>query len=79
MITNTLVQAFEVRRKQVGKGKNIRYEESLADKPFYYEEFYGDDTQHDIARAIERINMSVDEEQMEIRQVEMRIQVRLQN
>lgn len=79
MITNTLVQAFEVRRKQVGKGKNISYEESLAEHPFYYEEFYGDDTQHDIARAIERINMSVDEEQMEIRQVEMRIQVRLQN
>lgn len=79
MITSTTVVAFEVIRKQVGKGKKIRFEESLADEPFYYEEFYGQETQHDIANAIERINASVDEEQMEIRQVEMRIQVKLQN
>jgi len=79
MITSTTIMAFEVIRKQVGKGKKVRFEESLAEQPFYYEEFYGQETQHDIARAIERINMSVDEEQMEIRQVEMRIQVNLQN
>ena len=73
--SDILAQAFEVKRKQIGKGKNIRFEESLAERPFYYEEFYGYDSQHDVARAIERINASVDEEEHMIRKVEMRIQV----
>lgn len=79
MITSTTVLAYEVIRRQVGKGKKIRYEEELAEHPFYYEQFYGDDTQHDIARAIERINASVDEDEMDIRRVQMRIRVDLEN
>lgn len=79
MITSTTVMAFEVKRKQVGKGKNIRYEESLADKPFYYEDFHSLDTSHDVARAIERINASVDEEEYSPRKVVMRIQVEMEN
>jgi hypothetical protein len=75
MITTTVVQAYQVKRKEIGKGKNIRFEESLAERPFYYEEFYGYDSHHDVARAIERINASVDEEECMIRKVEMRIQV----
>jgi len=78
MITTTIVQAFEVHTKTVGKGKKQRQEEHLCEYPFYYEEFYGYDSQHDVARAIERINASVDEEEHMIRKVEMRIQVKME-
>jgi hypothetical protein len=79
MITSATATATEIHTKTVGKGKKQRLEEELCDHPFYFEEFYSLDSHNDIARAIERINDSVDEVEYNNRKVVMRIEVVIQN
>lgn len=79
MITSATVTATEIHTKTVGKGKKQRLEEKMCDYPFYFEEFYSIDSHNDIARAVERINDSVDEVEYNNRKVVMRIEVVIQN